>query len=450
MKQVLQLSHYRRRQRPGPAHGPSYSGRLRKVDSLQWLQERDILHAELEMRNEALQAAWLEVERQGTELRQARAELQRAQTETQAVMKRCSDFYDCAPVAYFTLTPSGTICDLNRYGIQLLGAERHQLVDRRFGLFVEPRDRGIFNDFLAGVFAGGKECCTVALLCPDNHGHSVVAHLEAVRRESGLTCSVVAIDMTERQRAEAALEKYRAELEATVKQRTADLLAVNQELEGFVYAASHDMKAPLARLSSLSAVLGRQFRSQLEGDGLTLLDLIQQNALRLSALVDDLLAHAQIGQQPLNVRALDIKSVVQAALEEVADEIRQKGADVRLDLPENLSVEADPFSLGQILRNLIENALKYSAHATPPVVEIGARVANEHCRLWVRDNGIGISRVHHERIFEIFRRLHTYGEYPGTGVGLALVKKAIERMGGQVWVESEPGQGATFCLEWPL
>lgn len=430
MKQELNASPLRGRTRHELQDRRAQPGPFRETDPVQLLQE---------------------LQRHQTELEAQKAELQRTRQENEAALERFTKFYDCAPVGYFTLAQDGSIRQLNPAGARLLGSERRHLVKKRFGLFVEAADRPAFNEFLAGVFAGGeKECCNVALRDPDSLLPPTYVHLEAVQRESGLSCNVVAVDVSERRRSELLLERYRDELSATVARRTAELSAANQELEGFVYAASHDMKAPLARLSSLSVLLGRKFRDQLAGDGVQLLDLIQQNAQRLNALVEDLLAHTQIRQQPLSVQAVDVATLVKTVLHERADEIRQTGADVWLDLPDDLTVPADPFSLGQVLRNLVENALKFSTQATPPVIEIGGRVEGRTCCLWVRDNGIGIDKRYHERIFEIFRRLHTYSEYPGTGVGLALVKKAIERMGGQVRVESEPGQGATFYVEWPV
>lgn len=430
MKHELNAGQWRRRPKCRQWDLNSRQSRHPGVDAVKLVHELQLHQIELELQNE--------------ELLQARA-------ESQAALERYTEFYDCAPVGYFTLDRDGGIGRLNLAGAELLGSERSRLLNRRFGLFVEHRDRVVFADFLARVFAGGsKECCTVALRDPDGHQPPSFAHLEAVRSESGLTCGVAAFDMTERRRTELLLEQYRDELEATVAERTAELAVANQELEGFLYAASHDMKAPLARLSSLSGLLNQKLRTQLDPEGLVLLDLIQQNAFRLNALVEDLLAHAQIRQQPLSLQAVDVAALAQAIVHEQADGIRQNGAQVRFDFPADMIVRGDLFSLAQVLRNLLENALKYSVHATPPMVEIGGRKHVGRCQLWVRDNGIGIDKAYHGRIFEIFRRLHTYSEYPGTGVGLALVKKAIERVGGSVGVFSEPGQGATFHLEWPF
>lgn len=225
------------------------------------------------------------------------------------------------------------------------------------------------------------------------------------------------------------------------------LASANRELQGFTYAASHDMKAPLARIISFSALLDRQYHDRLDGDGLLFLDFIRQNASRLMALIEDLLEHARIEQQVLHLGPVALQAAVQAVLLEKDGEIRDAGAEVHLDLPA-ATVQANPTGMAQVLRNLVENALKYSSGATPPVIEIGGRAGERVC-FWVKDNGIGFDMAHHDHIFEIFRRLQTQAEYPGTGVGLALVKKAMERMRGRVWAESAPGRGATFFVELP-
>jgi len=229
-------------------------------------------------------------------------------------------------------------------------------------------------------------------------------------------------------------------------QADAKLVAINKELQAFTYAASHDIKAPLGRINAFSSLLEQKYRERLEGDGLLFLDLIQRNAKRLIALVDDLLAHAEIEQKILALQPLNLRETVECIVKEYGEEIRQGKVEVRLDLPE-ITVQAHPHGLAQVLRNLLENALKYSAPVAAPVIQIGAWVEEGRCHLWVRDNGIGFDMAYRERIFEVFRRLHTYEEFPGSGIGLALVRKAMERMNGRVWAEGEPGKGATFHLE---
>jgi light-regulated signal transduction histidine kinase (bacteriophytochrome) len=226
------------------------------------------------------------------------------------------------------------------------------------------------------------------------------------------------------------------------------LAVANKELQAFTYAASHDLKAPLGRINSFSTLLEQRCRSQLDEDGLKFLEFIQQNSARLTTLVDDLLTHAQVEQQNVNLQRIDLRAAVQAVLHELKEEIVQKGAEICLDLPP-VDVQADPFDLAQVLHNLLSNALKYSGVGKAPVIQIGGEARKGCFRFWVRDNGIGFDMVYRDRIFEIFRRLHAYSEYPGNGIGLALVKKAVGRMKGNVWAESRPGQGATFYVELP-
>jgi signal transduction histidine kinase/HAMP domain-containing protein len=260
----------------------------------------------------------------------------------------------------------------------------------------------------------------------------------------------VMLDISERKLSEQALKVYRNHLEELVAERTAQLMTTNKDLEGFTYAASHDMKGPLGRINSFCSLLSQRYRSRLEGNGIDFLDLIQQNAQRLNILVDDLLAHAQVSQHPLHLQAVDVSAIAHAVVEERTQDIHDGHCRVLVDLPDHLMVRGTPIGIGQVLRNLLENAIKYSAHSDAPLIEIGGQTEGGTCRIWIRDNGIGIDESYHEKIFEIFRRLHTYNEYPGNGIGLALVKKAMERMGGRVWVESRPGQGATFFLEFEL
>lgn len=244
-------------------------------------------------------------------------------------------------------------------------------------------------------------------------------------------------------------EASRRRLEQEVAQRTADLQAANRQLEGFLYALSHDLRGPLGRISSFSTLLERNYRDRLEGDGLVFLGFIRDNALRLNRLVDDLLSHARVDRQATCLEPVDLPAALAAVLEEQAGEIRDAGAVVEVDLPA-VRVLADRYGLHQVLRNLLENAIKYSSGEENPRVGISGLVVDGRFRLGVRDNGIGFAMEYHDRIFKMFRRLHTHAEYAGSGVGLALVKRAMERMGGKVWAESEPGRGAIFYLEFEL
>ncbi|HJW25398.1 MAG TPA: ATP-binding protein [Rhodocyclaceae bacterium] len=275
--------------------------------------------------------------------------------------------------------------------------------------------------------------------------------IDASGRVGGIIVSTE--DITDRKEAERALAEERearqAILERQVAERTAQLQTTNTQLEGFLYAASHDLRGALGRISNFSTLLERNYRDRLEGDGILFLNFIRENALRVTKLVDDLLSHARIDQQATRLQPIDLPAAIGAALAEQAEDIEAAAAAVRVEVPA-ARVLADPYGLGQVLHNLLENALKYTAQTPDPAIEIGGEASGGRFRLWVRDNGIGFDMDYHDKIFEIFRRLHTYTEYAGSGVGLALVKRAMERMGGAVWAESEPGRGATFYLEFAM
>jgi PAS domain S-box-containing protein len=238
------------------------------------------------------------------------------------------------------------------------------------------------------------------------------------------------------------------DLEDRVRQRTAQMQAVNRELETFTYSVSHDLKAPLRGIDGYSKLLKEDYGDRLDAEGRRFLQNIRLGAAQMHELIEDLLDYSRMERRSLQSARLDLSALVQAVLAERLPETAPAEVLVRLQAPD-LSVLADRDGLAIVLRNLLENALKFSRKAQPPSIEIGARAAGDKAILWVRDNGIGFDMKFHDRIFDIFQRLERAEDYPGTGIGLALVRKAMQRMGGRVWAESAPGAGATFFLELP-
>jgi len=271
-----------------------------------------------------------------------------------------------------------------------------------------------------------------------------------VRDDGGQpTMAVVTMsDITERKRAEEELVQLNVELEERVRQRTDQLQAANKELETFAYSVSHDLKAPLRAIDGYSRLLLEDHAAALDEEARTFLRNVRQSAQTMSELIGDLLTYSRLERRSLRSEALDVPGLVEAAVAERAVEVKTCGAEMRVEVP-SLAVRADREGLSMALRNLLGNALKFSRGARPPVIEIGGRAEDGACRLWVKDNGIGFDMKFHDRIFEIFQRLERSEDYEGTGVGLALVRKAMERMGGRAWAESVPGRGATFFLELP-
>jgi signal transduction histidine kinase len=260
--------------------------------------------------------------------------------------------------------------------------------------------------------------------------------------------AVLLVERRRRRRAREALALLNAELESRIESRTADLNAKTRELESFAYSVAHDLKAPLRGIDGYSRLLLEEYANSLDDEGRTFLETIQNSTDEMSQLIDDLLAYSRLERRELKTDRIELGPIVNALVEEKKREVAEHPIDFVIDV-NGATVMADASGLAQSLRNYLDNAIKFSGKVANPRVEIGAQDGPGSCRLWVRDNGIGFDMKQHERIFDIFQRLNALEDYPGTGIGLAIVRKAMERMGGKAWAESEPGQGATFYLEIP-
>lgn len=263
-------------------------------------------------------------------------------------------------------------------------------------------------------------------------------------------------DIDEAWRARAALreseEKVRlmnAQLERRVAERTAELQAKNRELETFTYSVSHDLKAPLRGIDGYGRLLEETHAARLDDEGRHFLASVRQATRHMGQLIDDLLAYSQIERRAIILSPVRPKAILDALPCAFRDELRERGVRYEVDLPEQ-AVAADAAGLAQVLGNLLDNALKFTRGVPEPAIRVEGAVREGKYLLSVRDNGTGFDMKFAERIFEIFQRLHRAEDYPGTGVGLAIVRKAVERMGGRVWARSEPGKGAAFFIELPL
>ncbi|HEY6643165.1 sensor histidine kinase [Povalibacter sp.] len=237
-------------------------------------------------------------------------------------------------------------------------------------------------------------------------------------------------------------------LEKRVADRTAQLQRAYGELEGFSYAVAHDLKAPLRAIDGFAHLLRDELGGQVSPQADAHLKRIRGGAIKMAALIDDLLSYANIERRELNSRHMDLQPLVQSVVDEYADEIERRSVAMTVAV-EPLTLFLDTDGLALALRNLLGNALKYSSGAAAPAIEVRAQRSGDGALLIIKDNGIGFDMTYHDRIFNVFQRLHRDDQYPGTGIGLALVRKAVERMGGRVWAQSTVGSGATFFLEVP-
>jgi signal transduction histidine kinase len=256
------------------------------------------------------------------------------------------------------------------------------------------------------------------------------------------------LERRRRRRAKEALDRLNAELETRIESRTAALNAKSQELETFAYSVAHDLKAPLRGIDGYSRLLLEDYAKSLDDQGRTFLQTIQDSTDEMNRLIDDLLVYSRLERRELKTHRIELTPMVRALVEEK----KREGADHEVDFVVDVNgatVLADSSGLVQSLRNYLDNAIKFTRKVAAPRIEVGSRESPRSCLLWVRDNGIGFDMKYHDRIFDIFQRLNVAEDYPGTGIGLAIVRKAMERMGGRALAESEPGHGATFYLEIP-
>jgi signal transduction histidine kinase len=260
--------------------------------------------------------------------------------------------------------------------------------------------------------------------------------------------TVVLRDITERKQAEGQLNRLNTELEQRIAARTSDLEAKTRELETFAYSVAHDLKAPLRGINGYSRLLLKRDAGHFDENERSLLYNVRAAAQQMNQLIDDLLDYSRFERRSLTTGEIDLPVLTRALVDEKSHDLRERNSELILDINCG-EVFADAEGLTQALRNLIDNAIKFTRDVEHPRIEIGARDNGGSCRIWVRDNGIGFDMQFRDRIFEIFQRLHHAEEYSGTGIGLALVRKAMMRMCGRVWVESAPGKGATFYLEFP-
>ncbi len=232
--------------------------------------------------------------------------------------------------------------------------------------------------------------------------------------------------------------------ECRVTQRTRELSDAYRESRNFAHAVAHDLKAPLRAINGFCALLEQSASSKLTEAERGYLERARHGSVRLSGLIDDLLDYSRLEHREQRLRPIDCRAFVRALVNAMSDRIQDAGAEVHLDL-DATPVLADSEGLRIALTNLIENALKFSRQRPQPRIDIESRIEYGRYLLKVRDNGIGFDVAYRDKIFEIFNRLHASG-YEGTGIGLALVRKAVQRMEGEVWAESVPGEGATFSL----
>jgi light-regulated signal transduction histidine kinase (bacteriophytochrome) len=248
---------------------------------------------------------------------------------------------------------------------------------------------------------------------------------------------MISTDITERKRAEEVLRTTLTELERS-----------NRDLEQFAYVASHDLQEPLRTVTSYVQLLERRYKGKLDPDADEFIGFAVEGANRMQRRIQDLLSYSRLSTRGKSFQPTNMEKMLEAAIANLSAAIATNHAVIEHEpLP---TIIADESQLSQVLQNLIDNGMKFHRKDVSPQIHISAKREKDEWEFSVRDNGIGIDPSHFKKMFIIFQRLHGPQEYPGTGIGLAICKKIVERHGGRIWVESEPGKGSTFRFTIPL
>lgn len=255
-------------------------------------------------------------------------------------------------------------------------------------------------------------------------------------------------DITRRKRTENELKRHREHLEDLIKERTAALENKNKELETFTYSVSHDLKAPLRGIDGYSRLLEEEYADKLDEEGLLFLKNIRQSSTQMNQLIEDLLAYSRMERRDIQPAPINLKTMFDSLIFQRAHDLKTRHITLSMRLPFQ-TIYSDIETMRQVLTNYLDNAIKFSRIDDSAVIEIGGQESNDAWTLWVKDNGIGFDPQYRDRIFEIFQRLHRSEDFPGTGIGLAIVRKAVERIGGRAWAESTLGHGALFSVDIP-
>ncbi len=361
-------------------------------------------------------------------------------TEDKAKEEQFRLVVESAPCGMLMINSEGRITLINAQIEALFGYSRNELIGCSVEQLIPARFRNVHPEMRETIghdpsirsMEAGRDLFG---LRKDGSEFPVEIGLNPIRTEDDVFVLATVVDITERKHAEQELER-----------QTAELSRSNHELEQFAYVASHDLQEPLRMVSSYCGLLARRYKGKIDQDADEFIQFAVEGATRMKDLIDDLLIYSRVGRKGAAPVAIEAAKSVRAAVANLQIAITEAGAVIHCDwLP---TVLADPTQLIQIFQNLIGNALKFSSER-PPVIRISAlntpgTKGKPQWQFSVQDNGIGFDQQYGERVFAIFQRLHTRAEYPGNGMGLAIVKKIVERHGGKIWVESTPGVGTTF------
>jgi PAS domain S-box-containing protein len=368
---------------------------------------------------------------------------ERKRTEAEH-LRLMTSIEQCAETIIIT-DPKGTIQYVNPRFSEVSGYSREEAVGRNPRLLKSGKHPPeFFKEFWKAIRAGQTWHGEIINRRKDGTLYTDELHVAPVRDAAGNITHFISnqLDITERKRAEEEVRELNQELEARVKTRTAELEAAITELEAFNSSVAHDLRSPLRHMAGFAKILVEEHGRELSLEAQEHLERIRSGAIRMGKLVDDLLDLARVGRRALNWQQTNLQELAAEVVRELEAETQGRQIEWRMGkLP---LVVCDRALLKQAFYNLLSNAVKYTRRRNPAVIELGSSEEGGANPIFVRDNGVGFNMKHAGKLFGIFQRLHREEEFEGTGVGLAVVQRVINRHGGRVWAEAEPNRGASF------
>jgi PAS domain S-box-containing protein len=279
-------------------------------------------------------------------------------------------------------------------------------------------------------------------------GIDTVSRFVPLRDENNnvFAAMVVVFDVSELKNAQRTLAQLNATLEHKIAERTRELEIVNKELESFSYSVAHDLRTPLRAVYGYAVILEEEFATQLDDEGKRLIYAVGRNAKKMEKLIDDLLSFSKLGRKEVQKSLVDMKEITESCLNDIYPDGRYNG---EIKVNSLHTVMADSSLMKHVMINLLSNAIKYSSKKEMPVIEISSRKENDEIIYSVADNGVGFDMELADKLFGVFQRLHSDKEFEGTGVGLAIVQRIIQRHNGTIWAESKVDLGSTFHFSLP-
>ena len=379
--------------------------------------------------------------------------------ELKEVNSRYEHIFQEAPVGYHNLDRRMTVTDINKTGLDILGYQRDEVTGSMSWYdFLDSQGKKEFEQHKKTLLESGRvQNKPATIVRKDGSTRNVILSEKAFFGEEGQLNYTIGniLDLTEKVRAEQELEKAYEELrslndslEKKVQERTRELEESNNELEAFAYSVSHDLRAPLRVIDGFSQALLDQYNDKLDEKGVTYLNRVCRATHKMGSLIDDLLSLSRISRAPLaSFENVDLDNIISKKFES----LKQKEPEVkaRLLIHDRMKVKGDPRLLAIIVDNLVQNAWKFSSKRDEIVIEAGMDWKDGQKVSYIRDNGAGFNMKYYDKLFDVFQRLHPEKEFTGTGVGLATVKRIVDRHNGRIWAESAEDQGCVFYMILP-